>query len=344
MKKSEELLNAINDIDDKYILDAEPHTASGNPGRELKKILLAGFGAVAVIFVIIMAGGISVKYGESSPTNSGWPTEYIEATYVTEQETMITPHWDEMSIEEQFPWVGYNGIEYGTTGTGYDIPSVYPEGIGEPLGAAHLTGYDIYTDTTYETEAQLYAVNGISAECIIAVKFNESDDYYAYINSWYKPKTLGQFLEDLNLKDTISFGTIYYSYFKESGDYTSVEFTGMDKNTVFDMLLYDMSIENVDNYDSMYFHTIMSMGVNVPLLGNRSLSVTEEGYVITNILETGKAFYIGRDKVDEFVDYVKANCQGKEIVYVFETQEGDAGKYGNEEPETVVMTTEVYTE
>ena len=47
-------------------------------------------------------------------------------------------------------------------------------------------------------------------------------------------------------------GTIYYSYFKENGDYATVEFTGMDKNTVFDMLLYDMSIENVDNYDSIY--------------------------------------------------------------------------------------------
>jgi hypothetical protein len=40
---------------------------------------------------------------------------------------------------------------------------------------------------------------------------------------------------------------------------------------------------------------------------NISLSVDDRGYLQTNILDTGKSFYIGEDNVRAFVDYVLRN-------------------------------------
>ena len=82
------------------------------------------------------------------------------------------------------------------------------------------------------------------------------------------------------------------------------------------MLLSDTTLENVYDDREMYV-SHMGISVDIPLLGyeNISLSVTEEGYLTTNILDTGKAFYIGKDKVNAFVDYVLNHCEGVELVY-----------------------------
>ena len=40
--------------------------------------------------------------------------------------------------------------------------------------------------------------------------------------------------------------------------------------------------------------------------------------MLTNILDTGKGFYIGEDKVKEFLEYIKENYDGYKIVYVDE--------------------------
>ena len=48
---------------------------------------------------------------------------------------------------------------------------------------------------------------------------------------------------------------------------------------------------------------------------NISISIREEGYIITNILSTGKMFRVGEENTKAFVDYVLDECDGYEIVY-----------------------------
>ena len=64
----------------------------------------------------------------------------------------------------------------------------------------------------------------------------------------------------------------------------------------------------------------MGISTNVDILGfnNISLSVTEDGYLTTNILATGKAFYIGEEKVQTFINFVQNELEGCEIIYVYE--------------------------
>ncbi|MDE7212010.1 MAG: hypothetical protein K2O03_11300, partial [Lachnospiraceae bacterium] len=57
--------------------------------------------------------------------------------------------------------------------------------------------------------------------------------------------------------------------------------------------------------------------VNVPILGyqNVSIAVMENGYVKTNILDTGKLFCIGEENAQALVDYVLKECEGYEMVW-----------------------------
>ena len=53
----------------------------------------------------------------------------------------------------------------------------------------------------------------------------------------------------------------------------------------------------------------MDINIDVALLGQRniSLAVNGDGYLQTNIFDRAKSFYLGRDKIEEFINYVLEN-------------------------------------
>lgn len=57
---------------------------------------------------------------------------------------------------------------------------------------------------------------------------------------------------------------------------------------------------------------------------NKSITLTEDGYLMSNIFETGKWFYIGQDNVNEFVKYVIDNCDG--CIYVYDEPDGEVAE------------------
>ena len=113
------------------------------------------------------------------------------------------PHWEEMSVSQQYSEVEYNNNKYYSRTT-----KIERDKIGNKIGTAILSGYDTYTDTRYNKNGYIYSVNDLSQECVVAVQFENDSNYYVYVNSHYKPATLGEFMEDLNLKNIVSFGTI----------------------------------------------------------------------------------------------------------------------------------------
>ena len=56
----------------------------------------------------------------------------------------------------------------------------------------------------------------------------------------------------------------------------------------------------------------------MPELGynNQALWVTEEGYIVTNILDSAKAFYIGPENAKDFVDYMFDNLPHTDSVNI----------------------------
>lgn len=222
------------------------------------------------------------------------------------------PNWDEMPVSQQFSYVEYGENEYSSRMTKLDASYV-----GAAMDTVVMTGRDQITNEMHTINATLYTVKDFSQECVIAVQFEGREDYYVYVNSYYRPETLGDFIEDLNLRDTVSFGSVWYSFW-DAGEYTTVEFVDLADSVVWEMLLSETDVKNVYQDGWSGEHSVaMSISVDIPLLGyqNISLAVTEDGYLTTNILDTGKAFFIGEDKVQAFMDYVIENCEGYELVY-----------------------------
>jgi hypothetical protein len=143
-----------------------------------------------------------------------------------------------------------------------------------------------------------------------------------YVNENYKVSTLYQLGFETTLKENGSYGSAYYY----TGGVKTIEFQGLDKQKVWNILFEDgQKCTVVEDPDKLLlngeFKKKLDIGINIPVLGceNKSLSVSENGYLFTNILNKALIFNIGEEKAKNIIDYVKNNCKGYELVY----REGD---------------------
>lgn len=179
---------------------------------------------------------------------------------------------------------------------------------------------------TYNKTTELFSIKNISEECAIAVKFEGENNYDVYVQPNYKPTTLGNFMEDLNLKEITSFGTVSYDYYdKDTKERVYTEFYNVDNNIIWDKLFSDLSLRTLydDSMNPFKYSSKdvkMRIAVNIPLLGYKNIVVelSDTGYLCTNILDLGKNFYIGEEKVKEFLDYIKENYKGHKIEFDFD--------------------------
>lgn len=323
-----DLLKAIGDIDDKYLNDEIAKEEKNRDVPQIKVNVMKRFKIkyvlASVCVIIIAVIGISKMNLFNSSKEIGdykWKVKEVYLDENSEEELAIAKRWDELTITEKFYSVEYLNSTYDTS-RHTKIPS---EMIGKKLGTATLTGYDENEEINHTINATIFEVNKFPKECVIAVQFEGQSDYYVYINTYYKPKTLRDFMEDLNLKDIVTFGTVYYNYWDEKSEKNfNIEFYDVDDEIILKKLFDNLDLENVysDNdiakYTSEKFAQSIGISVDIPVLGynNISVSLTDKGYLITNIFETGKAFYIGEEKVQEFIEYVINNYEGYRIVYV----------------------------
>ena len=113
-------------------------------------------------------------------------------------------------------------------------------------------------------------------------------------------------------------------YYTDGGK--TIEFQGLDKQKVWDILFEDgQKCTVVEDPDKLLlngeFKKKLDISTNIPVLGceNKSISISENGYLFTNILNKALIFNIGEEKAKNIIDYVKNNCKGYELVY----REGD---------------------
>lgn len=289
---------------------------------------------IAILLVIIAAVGVYNNINKKQ-NDKRWITKEVHVNSADVESTVdigYVPTWEYRSITEKFPGLEFLENNYSSRNT--KIESTL---IGEKLGTAILNGYDTYEKKEYSIGATIYKVKDFPEKCVIAVQFENDTDYYVYINAYYRPETLGQFIEDLKLKETVEFGSVWYEYsYKDEKDnyhHENIEFPDVTDEIIWQMLFDNLTASNVHN-DFDIHDRIMSISVNMPLFGyeNISVSISEDGYITTNILDTGKTFYIGKEKVEKFVNYVLNNFQGYKTVYIYENaKENTIENKGTEE-------------
>lgn len=315
MKNTKRLFTAFSNIDTDMISSAAPGTHSKQPAAWKKWLPTAACFALAAVIGVaawqMNAGDPVIDDQNDHSHHTAAEDTNIASTALTNAEIAVVPRWDEMTLTQKFGEFTVGEERYSSRAAAIDAAKV-----GEKLGEATSQGFDIYTDATYTASLTYHKITGISIKCALAVRFTDQGDdgYYVYVNSWYRPETLEDLISDLNLRENMTFGDFRATGFNSEGNYETVRFQDPDDQIVWDHLLSDTTLKNVYNQTAWY-GSILSVSVDIPLLGyeNISLWLTEDGHLVTNILDTGKAFFIGEESVQEFLLYVVTHCTDREV-------------------------------
>ena len=341
--KKEKISEIISLTDDRFIEEAA--TVKKKPVRIFRYVGLAACLAVAVVAGIVISQSdfvtpppVSTEETTGNESGGGKNTQEITPSpeivtspaieIVTEAEMMLAPKWEDRITSDKFPEVMLGETTYASQRT-----EIAAENIGSLISDAVMSGYDIYEDKTYTINAKVYSVKNISTDCAVAVKIGDESVYYVYINVWYTPETLGDLIDAIDMKNTVSFGKAYKNYTDyDKNEHVSVVFADFDDSIVWNMILSDTSIKNIE-YDR-FQDMLISLSVDIPLLGykNISLGVSKDGYIVTNIMSTQKCFFIGTEKAEAFEKYISENVAFKEMVTVYERPDGTVPGKGEATP------------
>ena len=283
MKKEERLHRLVGEIDDDLVADAAHRPI---PIRVWLPRVTAAVAAVALTVGILLAqpwaqekppvttdenggdgnnttttvqqgnnemnGDLSVNPGApiaSAPDHVAppRPTGSTSTTAATNNEV-----WYEQKWEDKTNWQRYPDFERFEKGT-YSVRAVQVDAakVGESLGEVNLHGYDVYTDTPYDTTGKIYRIEGINTDCAVALQYLGEDKFYPAVCSKYTPATLSQFIADLNLRNTMTVGTVYGDYVDEQGRIRSVEYQGLTTETVWNLLLQVTDATNEYDYEKV---------------------------------------------------------------------------------------------
>ncbi len=213
----------------------------------------------------------------------------------TTEEYAEVPQWDEKTICEQFMEFTAEGTVYGSK-----CSRIANESVGEKLYDVVVTGYDDYADEVRYADASAYRISGISAEAAVAVRFRGYDTGYVYTNRNYFPETLGELMDALNLTETISFHALTPA---QGGSITE-----FDQSLLMNLLNDHRELPRIE--DDSYHKPLFSISTSVELLGirNKSMKITEDGWLTMNIMEVGYSFCIGEDTAGELAEAIGVNA------------------------------------
>lgn len=220
-----------------------------------------------------------------------------------------TEPWESMELPKR-----YSGFEAGDIT--YSAVSVLDASqLGRPLGNAHAVGYDAGGGAVRRTPVVYYAIESINPVCAVAVQFTEegNGEYYVYSNKAYVPRTLGDLVSDLNLRETMVLKEFFVMDWNARNRLTYTHYyLDAEDTAILDRIFTDPSIINIDEELKRYPNLGASakLIVDIPLLGLEDVWLwvnDKKGYLFTYNFDTRKVFTIGPDAVLALLDYVKTN-------------------------------------
>lgn len=222
----------------------------------------------------------------------------------------------------KYPTLILDGKHYTSRGRSYPV---VPEIAQENPETVTLTGFD----GTHKTTGIVKPIHGISRSAAVAVYFPESEnkEIYAYVNTDYKPSTLGTMMKDLNMPEMISFPGVGHNGAQSFSVIEKTEFAKLfkadapldSKNHEADVALFLKGIYPEIGYDS-----------------SNMFGVTKDGYLVVHLLENEYAFFVGKDRTQAFLNYVDKFCAHGKIL-------AETTKHPMQEGIVVVQTSTAYT-
>lgn len=210
--------------------------------------------------------------------------------------------WEYLTTAEKYVYLDVSGKKF--TARQREIPETY---IGNKIGSFEATGFDNTVDDGIYTETfEVYEIKGISSDELVAAKIEGK--YYVFISDEYNPPaTFGQVMETYNLSEHIELNRF--------------SFKGDDVDENYHLINDDEYVWNVLKgcttapyyADEMAWHeskgNYISFTVTSEALGvyKRSLYVTENGYIWTNVFDGAFIYNIGTEAAASIINYAKEN-------------------------------------
>ncbi len=301
---NEYLNDALGEISDEKIADAAN-------GKKTKRITFLKVASAACIVLAVAAGVVFAKTDKlkikdeqvqnqvEAAVQTAADTANGETTLTAAAEIYPEKKWDEKESNEKYTELSVNGKTYLSTGMKAEKTE-----IGTKLGSAKAKGFDIYTDKTYETDCEVYAVGSFQSEFLVAVKFDADGNAYSYKSEDWFPSDLRDFTETLNFSENIKIDrdVMLISDSDVIASQIKLDYNEKLIHAAYGLLEADGEAKALEyTADNMAKNSerILEFGVSSPLLSRYSLflSVSEDGYIMTNLVDVGVSFFVGREAV-----------------------------------------------
>lgn len=182
--------------------------------------------AVAASLVIVAAGTFAVLntnlFGKEDTTNPPAVCATSANSYTEYDEV----GWKKIPENERY--------ENITLKDGKIYSSMYTEKSGGEKGEfvfleiAEAEGEN--GNVTDKKTVEVYSVKNFSPDLVVAVKFKDSDEYFLYLNEFYKPDSLGNFLSDSDFENAAICNNVSFVYEKNC----FYEFSSKDERKIAD--------------------------------------------------------------------------------------------------------------
>ena len=307
--KGKEFLDDMSYVDNDLILEAEKSMST-----KKKLPVWTRWAAAAACLVLVVASVLAIpKLTGKRPGNAQILEKHVPGTQ-TEIAPEVPFNWD-----DELDCRRYHSLEFGGKTYETRLLALHAENEGAVLGTATAKGkYVVHGEDTGEiksTEVTVTEVRGVDPRIAVGVRFSEDDKYsYVYADEWYSPETLGDFIDGTNLRDYLK-TKVCFHYTGPNDVEDAIAYEDVATETVWEMLLSDRSLKNVPEQEPG--RKVMSIQASMDVLGyhHTTITLTEDGWLWTNILSTKKCFFIGTEAAEAFVKEVTENHQGYKYIY-----------------------------
>lgn len=293
-----DLFYSIGEIDDELLERSEENSQNRKKPAWLK------WGALAACFVIMAASCLWLLPRKTTKqiTMDGITRRYRDVTVIGGEEAIIWP-WEYETVYEQYRTLDYDGREYAVKTYGNSIDRAL---IGEKIGIGEARGYDEYSEQEHRQSFEIWQINGISIDLMIAVEMD--GQFYPFKNTEYAPpKTLGDMLDGYSLSQFLSLSG--FSVYKDGRETGYFKLTDDDRiwqilDECRDAPFVEDEAGGRISWDRITF-TVTSEALGVY---KRAFYVSADGYVSTNVFDWAYTFFIGKEAAAELIAYANKNA------------------------------------
>ncbi len=313
--KNEKLFAAIGQIDEDMI------AAAMQDAPKQKKPVWIRYTAIAAALAVLVGGGALLYQRFSAGSSNrytplesdgtvyigGIARKYKNSVGLNTESAVREWEWEYKTITEQYHSMTHNGTEYSIRGKLTDRTLV-----DKTIGTGTAYGFDIYeNDKRHDLAVDVYSIRGIADELLVAVKLG--NDYYVYGQEAYQPPAdFGTFWEGYNLAEYLRLDKFSYDIGYDAQDY----YTLTDAAYIMEILQScgDAPIRvdgwrDVEDTDFIEWTKSDKKSVNFTIISEplgvykNVFSITDDGYIYTNIMQYAYRFEIGEETAAKIIDY-----------------------------------------